>query len=34
MIRGGCNIFPHEIEEVLYEHPAVVEAAGIGVRHA
>ena len=27
IIRGGYNIYPREIEEVLYEHPAVAEAA-------
>src|SRR5690349_1673324 len=26
IIRGGLNIYPREIEEVLYEHPAVAEA--------
>jgi long-chain acyl-CoA synthetase len=31
IIRGGFNIYPREIEEVLYEHPAVAEAAVIGV---
>lgn len=33
IIRGGYNIYPREIEEVLYEHPAVSEAAVIGVPH-
>ncbi|MER5597522.1 long-chain fatty acid--CoA ligase [Streptomyces sp. NPDC002265] len=33
IIRGGYNVYPREIEEVLYEHPAVAEAAVIGVRH-
>jgi len=33
IIRGGLNIYPREIEEVLYEHPAVAEAAVIGVPH-
>ena len=33
IIRGGYNVYPREIEEVLYEHPAVLEAAVIGVRH-
>lgn len=31
IIRGGYNVYPREIEEVLYEHPAVMEAAVIGV---
>jgi long-chain acyl-CoA synthetase len=31
IIRGGYNIYPREIEEVLYEHPAVREAAVLGV---
>lgn len=31
--RGGYNIYPREIEEVLYEHPAVLEVAVIGVAH-
>ncbi|MGO9960477.1 MAG: long-chain-fatty-acid--CoA ligase [Solirubrobacteraceae bacterium] len=34
IIRGGYNVYPREIEEVLYEHPAVQEAAVIGVPHA
>ncbi|MDT7620100.1 MAG: long-chain acyl-CoA synthetase, partial [Pseudonocardiales bacterium] len=33
IIRGGYNIYPREIEEVLYEHPAVAEAAVIGLKH-
>jgi len=28
---GGYNIYPREVEEVLYEHPKVLEAAAIGV---
>ena len=32
IIRGGYNVYPREIEEVLYEHPAVLEAAVIGVQ--
>jgi long-chain acyl-CoA synthetase len=34
IIRGGYNVYPREIEEVLYEHPAVAEAAVIGMPHA
>jgi long-chain acyl-CoA synthetase len=34
IIRGGYNVYPREIEEVLYEHPDVAEAAVIGVPHA
>ena len=30
IIRGGYNVYPREIEEVLYGHPAVSEAAVIG----
>jgi long-chain acyl-CoA synthetase len=33
IIRGGYNVYPREIEEVLYEHPAIAEAAVIGVPH-
>jgi long-chain acyl-CoA synthetase len=32
IIRGGYNVYPREIEEVLYEHPAVSEAAVVGVK--
>ena len=31
IIRGGYNVYPREIEEVLYEHPDVAEAAVIGL---
>jgi long-chain acyl-CoA synthetase len=33
VIRGGYNVYPRELEEVLYEHPAVREAAVIGIPH-
>jgi long-chain acyl-CoA synthetase len=33
VIRGGYNVYPREIEEVLYSHPAVREAAVLGVPH-
>jgi long-chain acyl-CoA synthetase len=33
VIRGGYNVYPREVEEVLYEHPAVREAAVIGIPH-
>ncbi|MBA2682079.1 MAG: long-chain fatty acid--CoA ligase [Ktedonobacteraceae bacterium] len=31
IITGGFNVYPREVEEVLYHHPAVVEAAVIGL---
>ena len=31
IIRGGYNVYPREVEEVLYQHPAVFECAVIGV---
>jgi long-chain acyl-CoA synthetase len=34
IIRGGYNVYPREIEEVLYEHPAVREAAVVAMEHA
>jgi long-chain acyl-CoA synthetase len=33
IIRGGYNVYPREIEEVLYEHPDVREAAVVGLPH-
>ena len=34
IIRGGYNVYPREIEEVLHEHQAVAEVAVIGIAHA
>jgi long-chain acyl-CoA synthetase len=34
IIRGGYNVYPREVEEALYAHPDVVEAAVVGVPHA
>ncbi|MEU1511023.1 long-chain fatty acid--CoA ligase [Streptomyces sp. NPDC005811] len=34
IIRGGYNVYPREVEEVLHEHPAVALAAVVGVGHA
>jgi len=31
IIRGGENVYPKEIEEALYQHPAVLEAAVLGL---
>jgi long-chain acyl-CoA synthetase len=31
IIRGGYNVYPREVEEVLYGHPDVIEAAVVGV---
>ncbi len=31
IIAGGYNVYPREVEEVLYEHPAVLEAVVVGV---
>jgi long-chain acyl-CoA synthetase len=31
IIRGGYNVYPREVEELLYEHPAIREAAVVGV---
>jgi long-chain acyl-CoA synthetase len=32
ILRGGFNVYPREVKEVLYAHPAVAEAAVVGVR--
>ncbi|MFQ6331841.1 long-chain-fatty-acid--CoA ligase [Nocardia sp. CWNU-33] len=34
IIRGGYNVYPREVEEVLYEHEAVMEAAVVGIPDA
>jgi long-chain acyl-CoA synthetase len=34
IIRGGFNVYPREVEEVLYAHPKIAEAAVVGVRDA
>jgi long-chain acyl-CoA synthetase len=34
IIRGGFNVYPREVEEVLYAHPFVAEAAVVGMRDA
>jgi long-chain acyl-CoA synthetase len=31
VIRGGLNVYPKDVEEVLYKHPLVLEAAVVGV---
>ena len=33
IIRGGMNVYTREVEEVLFEHPAVAEAAVVGIAH-
>ena len=33
LIRGGENIYSSEVENVLYDHPAVTDAAIIGIPH-
>jgi long-chain acyl-CoA synthetase len=34
IIAGGYNVYPREVEEVLYEHPKVLEACVAGVPDA
>ena len=31
IIRGGYNVYPREVEETLYRHPDVAEAAVVGI---
>ncbi len=33
VIVGGYNVYPREVDEVLYEHPAVAEAVVVGIPH-
>lgn len=33
IISGGYNVYPRDIDEVLYEHPKVVEACSVGIPH-
>ncbi|MDM8525678.1 long-chain fatty acid--CoA ligase [Desulfococcaceae bacterium HSG8] len=33
IISGGYNVYPRDIEEVLYEHPAIQEACAVGIPH-
>ncbi len=33
VIRGGYNVYPREVEEVLHRHPAVAQAAVVGMPH-
>jgi acyl-CoA synthetase (AMP-forming)/AMP-acid ligase II len=33
IIRGGANVYPREIEEALFGHPDIVDAAVVGVAH-
>ncbi len=33
ILRGGFNVYPREVEEVLYAHEAIIEAAVLGVPH-
>ena len=33
IIRGGYNVYPREVEEVLYAHPDILEVAVVGVPH-
>lgn len=34
IISGGYNVYPREVDEVLYEHPSVLDAVSIGIPDA
>jgi long-chain acyl-CoA synthetase len=34
VLRGGFNVYPREVEEVLFRHPAVAQVAVIGIPHS
>ena len=34
IITGGLNVYPNEVEQVLYKHPAVQEASVVGIPDA
>ncbi len=34
ILSGGFNVYPRDIEEVLYEHPGIAEASCVGIPHA
>jgi long-chain acyl-CoA synthetase len=34
IISGGYNIYPREIDEVMYEHPAILDAVAVGIPDA
>ena len=31
IIAGGYNVYPREIDEVLYQHPKIVDAVAVGI---
>ncbi len=33
IIAGGYNVFPREIDEVLFQHPKIKEAVSVGIPH-
>jgi long-chain acyl-CoA synthetase len=34
IISGGYNVYPRDIDEVLYEHPKILEASCVGIPHS